>query len=416
VKRCLSVLFLLLACAALAPASNWPAFRGPAGDGHSPESDFPLEWSTTANVRWKAPLPEGGHSSPVVWGDRVFLTQALDNGRRRAVLCFDRADGKLLWQKETVYTDKEPKHDTSTYCAATPATDGERVVASLGSAGLVCYDFAGKELWHKDVGPMIHIWGNASSPVLYGDLVILWVGPGERQVLLAVNKRDGTTVWEHAEPGGKSGLDNDTKNWIGSWSTPLVAHVGDHDELFLGVPEKLKGFDPKTGTELWSCAGLGKLVYTSPVVSADGVVVAFSGYGGPALAVKAGGKGDVTATRLWHRAGGNPQRIGSPVALGDRVYILNETGVAQCLDAHTGKDVGKKERAAGKTWGSLVAGAGRLYATDQLGDTVVLAADPGLEVLAHNALGEKCMATPALSDGEILIRTHKHLWCLGPKK
>jgi outer membrane protein assembly factor BamB len=415
VNRCLPVLSLL-ACAGLASAGNWPAFRGPAGDGHSPEKDVPLKWSTTDNVRWQAPLPEAGHSSPVVWGDRVFLTQALDKGNRRAVLCFDRADGKLLWQKETVYADKEPIHKTSTYCAATPVTDGERVIAGLGSAGMVCYDFAGKELWHKDVGKMIHLWGNASSPILYGDLAILWVGPGDRQVLLAVNKADGATVWEHSVPGGKSALDNNSKDWVGSWSTPLVARVGDHDELLLGVPEKLKGFDPKTGRELWSCAGLGKLVYTSPVISADGVVVAFSGYGGPALAVKAGGSGDVTATRLWHRTTGNPQRIGSPVIVGDRAYILNEPGQAQCLDVHTGKDVGKKERVAGTTWGSLVAAAGRLYATDQQGDTVVLAADPGLEVVARNALGEKSMATPAISDGEIFIRTHKHLWCIGPKK
>jgi outer membrane protein assembly factor BamB len=416
VKRCLSVPLVFLTCAALASAANWPAFRGPAGDGHSPETDVPLKWSATENVRWKAPLPEAGHSSPVVWGNRVFLTQALDKGSRRAVLCFGRADGKLLWQKETPYTDNEPIHKTSTYCAATPVTDGERVIASLGSAGLVCYDFTGKQLWHKDVGKMIHLWGNASSPILYGDLAILWVGPGERQVLLAVNKTDGATVWEHAEPGGKSGLDNDPKNWIGSWSTPLIAHVSDHDELLLGVPQQLKGFDPKTGAELWSCAGLGKLVYTSPVIAADGVVVALSGFTGPALAVKAGGKGDVTAMRLWHHTQGIPQRIGSPVLAGDHLYILNEPGQAQCLDVHTGKDAGKKARVAGTTWGSMVAAAGRLYVTDQQGDTVVLAADPSLEVLARNALGEKTMATPAISDGDIFIRTHKHLWCIGPKK
>jgi outer membrane protein assembly factor BamB len=252
--------------------------------------------------------------------------------------------------------------------------------------------------------------------VLSGDQAILWCGPGERQVLLAVRKADGQTVWEYAEPGGKSGLDNDPANWVGSWATPLIARVGGRDEVILGVPEKVKGFDPKIGRELWSCSGLGKLVYTSPVLAADGVVVALSGYGGPALAVKAGGDGDVTATRrLWHHTLPNPQRIGSPVIVGDRLYILNEQGQAQCLDMHTGKEV-KKRRVGGVTWGSMVAAAGRLYVTDQDGDTFVLAAEQGLEVLATNPLGERCMASPAIAGAEVFIRTHQHLWCNGAKK
>src|SRR5262249_2932940 len=151
----------------------------------------------TENIRWKAPIPDAGNSSPIVWGERVFLTQALDNGARRAVLCFDRKDGKLLWQKETAFTGKESTYTSDPhYCSATPVTDGERVIASLGSAGMVCYDFAGKELWRKDLGPLEHIWGNASSPILYGELAILWCGPGERQFLRAVDKRTGATVWE----------------------------------------------------------------------------------------------------------------------------------------------------------------------------------------------------------------------------
>jgi outer membrane protein assembly factor BamB len=413
--RYLRALLLVVAFSGAALAGNWPGWRGPDGNGLSPEQDVPLTWSRTDNVRWKTPLPEGGHSSPIVWGSRVFLTQALEKGTRRAVLCFDRADGKLLWQQETPFDGKESIHKTSTYCAATPVTDGERVIASLGSAGMVCYDFAGKELWRKDLGPLEHIWGNASSPILYGDLAILWCGPGERQFLLAVNKTDGKTVWETPEPGGSAGKDD---KWIGSWTTPMVARVGDHDELILGVPDKVKGFDPKTGTELWSCAGLGTLVYTSPVISADGVVVVMGGYNGPALAVKAGGKGDVTKThRLWLQATKNPQRIGSPVLLDDHVFILNEQGLAQCLDVKTGEDLWKKDGVSRTpTWGSMVSAAGRLYVTDQGGDTYVFAAKPHFELLAKNALDEKVMATPAIAAGEVFIRTHQHLWCISSKK
>src|SRR5204863_7098453 len=143
---------------------------------------------------------------------------------------------------EVRFDGKEPTHATNPYCSATPVTDGQRVIASHGSAGLVCYDFDGKELWRKDTGPQLHIWGNASSPILYGDLVILWVGPGERQILLAVDKSSGKTVWEHSEPGGSDGIKN--KDWVGSWSTPIIARVGSRDELILSVPHKVKGFDP----------------------------------------------------------------------------------------------------------------------------------------------------------------------------
>src|SRR5690242_11005831 len=253
-----SACVLLLASAAGAAADNWSAWRGD-GSGQAAAKAPPLTWSPTDNVRWKAPLPEPGNSSPIVWGRRVFLTQARDKGARRAVLCFDRADGKLLWQREVRFDGREPTHETNPYCSATPVTDGERVIASHGSAGMVCYDFAGRELWRKDLGTLGHVWGNASSPVLSGDLAILWCGPGERQFLLAVDKATGRTVWEHAEPGGNAG--HDSKNWRGSWSTPAIAKIDGHDELILPVPEKLKGFDPKTGRELWSCAGLGPLAY-----------------------------------------------------------------------------------------------------------------------------------------------------------
>jgi outer membrane protein assembly factor BamB len=221
-------------------AGNWPAWRGPDGQGHSPEKDLPLTWGPADNVRWKVALPEPGNSTPIVWGDRIFLTQSLDKDTRRTVRCYARADGKLLWERQTPFTGKEPTHATNPYCSASPVTDGERVIASLGSAGLVCYDLSGKELWRKDLGRLVHIWGNASSPVLYQDLAILWCGPGARQFLLAVDKADGHTVWEHQEPGGKGGPE---RPYVGSWTTPLVIRVGDHDELVLGVNEKLKAFD-----------------------------------------------------------------------------------------------------------------------------------------------------------------------------
>jgi outer membrane protein assembly factor BamB len=363
------------------------------------------------------PLPQSGNSTPVIWGDRIFLTQATEKSTKRAVMCLNRADGKLLWQKETAYQEKEPTHNTNPYCSASPVTDGERVIASLGSAGMVCHDFAGKELWRKDVGKMIHIWGNASSPIIYKDLAILWVGPGDKQVLLAVNKTDGRTVWEHEEPGGKSGSD---RPYIGSWSTPIVVPVGEHDELILGVPDKLKGFDPQTGKELWSCSGLvngngDQLVYTSPVY-ANGIIVALAGFYGAGMAVRAGGSGDITAThRLWYHPQ-NPQRIGSPVIVGNYAYLLNENGLAQCLDLKTGEDLWKQDRLSSATWGSMVAAGDRLYVTNNSGVTFVLKASPQFELIAKNSIGEHVLASIAVSDGELFIRSYENLWCIGGNK
>jgi outer membrane protein assembly factor BamB len=408
---------VLLCCAVPVFAGNWPSWRGPDGSGHSPEKDLPLKWSATENVRWKVELPEPGNSTPVVWGDRIFVTQATEKSTKRAVMCFARADGKLLWKKETEYKEKEPTHKTNPYCSASPVTDGERVIASLGSAGMVCYDMDGKELWTKDVGKMSHVWGNATSPILYGDLCILWIGPGEKQTLLAVEKKTGKTVWEHDEPGGKG---DESRPYIGSWNTPIVVRVEDHDELILGVPEKLKGFDPKTGKELWSCAGLhnasgDELVYASPVYR-DGVVVALGGFEGAGMAVKAGGKDDVTKThRLWYHER-NRQRIGSPVIVGEHVYLVDESGDAHCFELKTGQDLWKGERIGGTTWSSPVAADGKLFLATQKGDVVVLAANPKFEVLAKNSLDEPMNGSLAISDGDIFVRTHKHLWCIGTKK
>lgn len=405
----------LLGQALAASADHWPGWRGPTMDGHSRERNLPLKWSATENVRWKAPLPGPGMSSPIVWGDRVFLTQSLDrDGHKRAVLCFDRKNGRRLWQRVTDYPEKESTYSGEPhYCSASPITDGERVVAWFGSAGVVCYDFAGRLLWRRDLGKCEQVWGNASSPILYRDLVLLNFGPGERTFLLAMNKKTGKDVWRVDEPGGKYGGDK-PEEWLGSWSTPVIVRVGERDELILPWPNALKAFDPLTGRLLWTCKGLGPLIYTSPLATPEVVVVA-SGFMGPTLAVKPGGSGDVTATRRLWREEKAPQRIGSGVLVGDYAYLLNENGTIQCVEWKTGK-TRWMERVAGQTWGSLIHADGRLYVTNQRGETVVLSAKPTLEVLARNPLNERTQSSPAVSKGEIFIRTYEHLWCIGKKE
>jgi outer membrane protein assembly factor BamB len=415
-KRWMGGIVQFLASLGIAAAEDWPGWRGPRGDGTSLEKNLPTTWSATENVRWKVKLPSPGNSSPIVWGDRVFLAQSIDKaGAERGVLCFDRKDGKLLWQKTIPFQGEEPTHGTNPYCSATPVTDGERVIASLGSAGVVCYDFEGKQLWHRDLGMFIHIWGNAASPILYGDLVILNCGPGKRTFLLAMDKKTGKDVWKLDEPGGESGENKGA--WIGSWSTPRLLNVQGQDQLIMSWPNAVKAHDPKSGEVIWTCKGLTNLVYTSPVVAPE-VVVAMSGFHGSALAVRTGGKGDVTGShRLWHHAKQNPQRIGSGVIVGDYMYMANAgPGTVQCIELKTGKDLWEGTRLGNSHWGSLVLADGKFYVTDQAGDTHVFAAKPQFELISRNRLGEHTNASIAISNGDIFIRTYQHLWCIGGKK
>jgi len=406
-----------LGWAGFALADNWPAWRGPEASGHCKDRNLPLKWSPSEKVRWKVPLPAPGNSTPIVWGDRIFLTQATDNGKQRSLWCLDRRDGKLLWQRTIAYPQREPTHETNPYCSASPATDGQRVVVSFGSAGLACYDFEGKQLWHRELGECRHIWGNAASPVLFDNLVFLNFGPGERTFLLAVDRETGKDVWKAEEPDGKFG-DKGAAEWIGSWSTPVVANLNGREELIMSWPGAVKSYHPRTGELLWFCKGLdkdkgqGRLVYTSPLVSPQ-VIVAMAGFGGPYLAIKSGGTGDVTEShRLW-RVPSGPQRIGSGVILGQHLYMLNTPGTLQCFELATGKSLWT-ERAATETWGSLVCADGRLYVTSLEGETVVLAAKPVFEVLSRNSLKERTLASIAVSEGAIFLRTYKHLWCIGP--
>lgn len=403
----LPVLILILS-ASVARADDWPAWRGPTGQGICTEKNLPLKWSDTENVKWKIPLAHQGNSTPIVIGDKIFLTQADKDGKHRSLLCFARVDGQALWQKEITYEAKERNWDPNWYCNASPMSDGERVVVSFGSAGLYCFDLDSNELWKRtDLGQWEHPFGNGSSPVLYGDLAIQWCGPNEkvgRNFLIAVDKKTGETRWEHDEKAG-------------SWGTPVITSVNGKDQLLLSTVPHLIGLDPQSGKELWHCDGLNKYVYTSPLVS-NSVAVAMSGYTGAALGVRLGGTGDITADRLWHHPT-NIQRVGSGVIVGDHLYIVEENGVPHGYELATGKEVWKvtKRPSAGNTWGSMVHADGRLYVLMRNGSTQVFAASPEYELLATNSLGrgESTNSSVAISNGDIFIRTFQHLWCIGQK-
>ncbi len=414
----LFLIFLMLSSAVL--AAPWPAWRGADGNGVCIETDLPLKWSATENVKWKAALPERGNSTPIIWGDRVFITQAV--GKDRLVLCFSRQDGKELWRAGVKDVADEPTHQTNPYCSASPATDGERVYAWFGSAGLYCFDMNGKTLWQRDLGEQRHEWGYSSGPVLHGDFCYLNFGPGPRTFLLAVNKLNGADVWR--QELGKVEVTmprNDgfaaKEGVVGSWSVPLLIRTEQREELIMPWPQQVRSYDPKTGKPLWHCGGLNPLVYSSTLFG-EGILIAMGGYSGSTVAVRPGGDGDVTAShRLWHEPR-DRGHIGSGVIKEGHIYIQNMNGIVECVELKTGKSLWK-ERLKGsgsrsESWSSLVLAGDRLYLVNQGSDCFVLRASPTFEVLAHNPLNDGMTnASVAASDGNLFIRTHAHLWCIG---
>ena len=443
------VLSAFLALLSSALAGNWPAWRGPNADGTTPETDLPLQFSATEGVKWKVELPERGNSTPIVWGAKIFLTQAI--GPRRTVMCLDRADGHTLWQAGPEWKGEDVTHGTNPYCSSSPATDGERVVAWFGSAGLWCWSLDGKEQWHIDLGAQKHIWGYAASPVLHGDLCILNFGPGERSFIVAVNKKTGKEVWRFnvpapevmEGPGGQPG-------YAGSWNTGKITFghgfrgtsgfiTTGPDEFIVALPGGLYDLDPKTGKENWHCNGLNPLAYCEPIdgghitgvmmkwkkehnvaPTLGAIIAAFGGYGGFSIGVAySSGHGDVTdKSRKWQERK-NPQRIGSHVADGSIAWLTSEPGIIQCIELATGKELWKERMTtpAGRanTWSSLVKSGDRIYAVTQNSDVVVFRASPEkYEQLTVNSLGDGLTnSSLAVSDGQLFRRPHKHLWCIG---
>ena len=434
----IAVLFVA-ALAIPAVAENWPAWRGPDGNGICHETKLPLQWGANQNVRWRVPLPGPGNSTPVVWGKRVFITQAIPNESRRSVMCFDRRDGRLVWQAGTVWTEKDSGGSANPPCTPSPVTDGERVVAWFGSAGVFCFDMRGRELWRRDLGRQTHGWGYASSPVLHRNLCLLNFGPGERSFLIALDKRTGATLWRYDVPpiaadAKWEDFGGDLKDWkrlgsptmpevTGSCATPVVVRAAKRDELVVALPLRVVALAPRTGEPLWSCDGLNTGAYSSPFVG-DGVVgVTGSGLRNAAMVIRPGGRGDISAThRLWHLSPpGSKSCIGSGVISRGHLYQVTTMGFAQCLDLQTGRTLWE-ERLTGSgarnaSWSSPVLAGDRLYVPNQNADVFVLRASPQFQCLATNSIGgEQMNASLAVSDGDVFLRTHKHLWRISETK
>ncbi len=381
---------------------HWPRFRGPSGQGDTNQKALPTSWDKTGrNVLWRTKVPGAGNSSPIIWGDHIFLTSSNENGTERFVHCFQRADGRLRWTRQAPVRPPEPKvRDKNGFASATPVTDGKRVISFLGSCGLVCHDFDGNLLWHYDAFTVKTGHGSGSSPLLYKDLVILAQDQNQSDsIFLALDKTTGKKVWEAKRPRAMS------------WTTPVVIHVGDHDEMILAGAETVRGYDPATGAELWSLRGATQEVIPAVVVGKE-LLYCASGRNGPTLGLRPGGSGDVTQSHLAWRAVRSGPHVPSPALVNGRLYTANDTGIVTCLDADTGKMI-FLERLGDTFSASPIVAGDLLYFPSETGITYVLRAGPTFDVVAQNDLGSPILASPAVMDGCIFLRTADELVCVG---
>lgn len=412
---------------------HWAQWRGPANQGVSNETGLPTEWSATKNVKWKTPIDGRGHSSPIVWGDRIFLTTAIEGdviaeakppkhilgggeyvhpdsvaGNRYhtlKIVCVDRRSGKLLWER-IAYTGRvyDDRHRMATNADATPATDGRYVYAWFGSEGLYCYDFNGKLIWKKSLGNIPKQgMGNGTSPVLYENLLILQCDEdnGERSFITALDKRTGKEVWR-------------TPRQVQvSWTTPIIARAPTRMELIASGAEYIAAYDPATGKELWRCKGTESWTVATPIAGHSIVIVSAAHPVKRALAIRLGGSGDVTDTSqvVWRRDKGTGYTPSS-IVYGDYAYLLTDGGILTCVDVKTGevKYEGARVPKPARFYASPVAFEDKILLTSEDGDTFVLKAGTKHEVLGTNSLDEPIYASPAIAGGSIFIRTAKHLY------
>ena len=426
--------FAIAVAPARAQTSNWPQWRGPAGAGISTEVGLPSEWSDTKNISWKTPIPGRGHSSPIVWNNRIFLTSSIegpvvpgaeavrhirkgqeylhpdsvgaDHSYTLKLICLDATTGKVLWEKP-VYEGRvhDNRHRKNTYASTTPATDGKYVYVSFEAEGLYCYDFDGKLAWKTSLGKIAKGgMGPGTSPVLFENLVILQCDQeyGETSFIAAVDRKTGKEVWRVPRIHRRS------------WATPLLVKTPLRTELVTSGAESVISYDPATGKELWRAPGVVSNPIPSPVAGRDFVFVSAGSQEKRAMAIRVGGAGDLAGTSniIWSYEKGTAY-VPSPILYGDYLYLLTDAGAITCLEAATGKVIYQARLPiAAKFTASPVAFEGKILIMSEDGDGFILKAGQTPDVLNANSLGEPVYASPAISSGKIFIRGESHLYCV----
>lgn len=417
-----------------AAGSNWPQWRGPTGQGISSEKNLPAVWSPTKNIKWKTPIAGRAHSSPIVWGNRLFLTTAIEgevipgakavkhmNGDQEflhpdaigadkkhtfKVIALDSETGKVVWE-QTAFEGApyDNRHRKSSYAASTPATDGKLVYAFFGSEGLYAYDMKGKLAWKADVGKYGTVGlGTGTSPVLWENLIILQCDEdnGAASFIVGIDKKTGKEVWKTPR-----------KVQVG-WSTPLLVTTAKRAELIAAGTEAIIAYDPATGKELWRHEGVKSNTIPSPVANNQMVYVSAGFPAKIAMAINLGGSGDLADAVVWKYAKGTAY-VPSPILYGDYLYLQTDRGMLTCLDAKTGalKYEGGRVPIPATFTASPIAFDGKILLTSEDGDTFVVKAGPTHEIIGTNSVGEPVYASPAVADGNIFIRGEKNIYAIG---
>lgn len=435
-------LFLLAVISITVPAQNWPQFRGPGATGIVESPGQPVKWDAAAllNVRWKLAIPGLAHSSPVVWGDKVFVTTAVNSKKDETrfglfgdvapvkdnplhtwkVYAIDKNKGAILWERVAYEgIPKIKRHPKSSHAASTPATDGKYLIAMFGSEGLYAYDMNGEQLWKTDLGTLDagwfydadYQWEYASSPIIYKDLVIIQADIQKDSFIAAYDLKTGKLRWKTP------------REEIPSWGTPTVYEGKTRAELIANGTKAIRGYDPATGKELWKLGPMSEITTPTPFVAHDLIFVT-SGYAPiqPIYAIRPGGNGDLSLKDgkessdfiAWSKQRGGPY-MPTPIVYGDLLYTCSNQGVLTAYDAKTGERV-YQERLGG-TGGAFtaspVASDGKIYLASEDGDVFVVKAGPKYELLSKNPVGEVMMATPAISGGVVIVRTVSHLYAFG---
>src|SRR5437773_4128797 len=424
ISRGVVVLVCIWTAGAPVRAENWPQWRGPAQNGVSAEKNLPVRWSKTENITWTLDLPAWSGSTPIVWGDRIFLNVAEDLKRREGdnlfLWCVDRNNGAVMWKRPLGGGNhQEQKQNMST---PSPVTDGRAVWAMTGTGILKGFDFDGRELWARDIqadyGRFGLNWGYGSSPLLHGDSLFVQVLHGMRtddpSYLLRIEKLTGKTVWRVERPTNARAESPD------AYTTPALLQYGNATEIVLTGGDVVTGHDPATGKELWRANGLNPSndgnyrIVASPVTYGDLIVAPTRQR--PMLVLKAGGRGDVTRSHVLWSFGNGPD-VPTPVTDGTYLYVINDRGIMWCLESRTGKEIYGRKRLTPATYsGSPVLADGKIYVTNEDGKTVVVRAGSAFEVLAENDLDDYTLSSPAVSEGQIFIRTAKRLYCIGKRR
>jgi outer membrane protein assembly factor BamB len=382
-------------------AEDWPGWRGPRGDGVSNERNIPVRWTNQDNVAWKTPIPGVGHSSPIVWGDRVFVTTCLLKEEQRLLLCLDRRDGKIVWQRVVLTSKLEQKHKLNSFASATPSTDGRHVYVSFlqyPDLQVGCYDFDGKLVWRKSPGKFYSKHGFCSSPILYKDLVIINGDQDATAYLVALDKNTGAERWRTDRP-----------NRTRSYCAPIIVDAGGKKQLVLSGSLSVASYDPDSGKQHWLIDGPTEQFVASLVFTRD---VFFLTAGFPDfhnMGISPEGK------VLWHEnkvPARKASYVPSPIAHGDYFFLVSDLGYARCFAATTGKAMWMEPLGHHHSASPVYAG-GHLYFIADDGVTHVLKAGSAFELVSRNPLGEECYSSPAVARGQIFIRTVRHLYCIG---